>query len=102
MTSGGTFVCHIPVIGTLSQSVLIINVLAALSENVNIEVLVVHFCIYHCIAPAIIFNLKCALTLLASDFISDPLTSSPTVRSWRNRYSASCAETSSVLVIPIQ
>ena len=57
MTSGGTFVCHSSVVGTESQSVL-----AALLENVNIEVLVVHFCIYHCIAPATIFNLKYALT----------------------------------------
>jgi len=37
MTSVGKFLCHIPVIGTISQSVLIINVLAALSENVNTE-----------------------------------------------------------------
>jgi len=102
MTSGATFLCHIPLIDTISQGVLIMNVLAALSKNVNIEVLVAHFCIYHCIAPAIIFNLKCTLTLLASDFISGPLTSSPTVRSWGNCYSAPRAETSSVLVIPIQ
>jgi len=81
MTSGATFLCHIPAFDTISQGVLIMNVLAALSANVNIEVFVAHLCIYHCIAPAIIFNLKCTLTLLAPNFISDPLTSSPTVHS---------------------